>query len=244
MTLNYILNAARRDAERKGSKKTTSRLEELQCGEYCEPGYDSKRGLVLANWNDTHETTWIKGQGYVRVAGGECTVMGRLERILDKAGFSTDWSDEYTSCDDCGKYFRTSGDCWDWKQYGESTEHGTICGNCLKGDPEGYLATRIDNPHNAANTAMVDLAAQGFELVADGFANGLHPGMNDNPVKLLEHYRAIMPQQEFVFTYKPSQFYVEFDIWARTKPEGLNYMQMELANGAAGKAMGLEYALA
>jgi hypothetical protein len=61
---------------------------------YAEPGYDEpKRGVLLANWNHFARD---------------------IDRVLERMGFAIEWEDEWSTCSDCYKVFRTSPDsmCW------------------------------------------------------------------------------------------------------------------------------------
>ena len=61
---------------------------------YGEPGYDQPaRGVVLMDWNK---------------------LPGALIDALERAGYSIEWSDEWTTCEGCGNALRTQPDGHDW----------------------------------------------------------------------------------------------------------------------------------
>jgi hypothetical protein len=63
--------------------------------EYAEPGYSQPdKAILFANWN-----YFPRG----------------IDTILENYGFAIEWSDEWSTCEDCGKAVRTNPDCWDWK---------------------------------------------------------------------------------------------------------------------------------
>src|SRR4029434_770624 len=63
---------------------------------YAEPGYDApEKGVVLANWN---------------------TLPRDLDRILERAGYAIEWSDEWSECENCNRIVRTSPDSYGWRQ--------------------------------------------------------------------------------------------------------------------------------
>jgi len=194
---------------------------ELECidyGEVVEPGYaDGLR--FFANWNTRHPR---QADGYYRSPAhtGELPddpTMVRLGNILEKMGCELEWSDEWSRCDDCGKFIRTSPDCYDWKQYGAMVDEGTLlCGDCIAADPDDYLESRLNNPQSAVGD-FVDLAEAGFTHMNGTFENGFHPGQTDDPAEVLADFQEQHPTYEFVFSYEPSQFCVEFKIWGRVK---------------------------
>jgi hypothetical protein len=106
-----------------------SEIENLQWADgYAEPGYtDPARGVLFANWN--------------RFPRG-------VDSILKRAGYAIEWSDEWSTCEECGKAVRTSPDSYAYRpHYREDLiEHGTfICLDCSPApviDPEGETIER------------------------------------------------------------------------------------------------------
>ena len=79
--------------------------------EYAEPGYDKPaKGILFANWN-----VFPRG----------------LDTILEKAGYSVEWSDEWTTCD-CGKAFRLSADSYVWEPAYKEVGGELMCLECAK----------------------------------------------------------------------------------------------------------------
>lgn len=79
---------------------------------YAESGYDSpKRGILFANWN---------------------RFPSRLDSILEHAGYAVEWADEWTTCEDCGRAYRTSPDSYDWTPAGGYREDlsAELCNTC------------------------------------------------------------------------------------------------------------------
>ena len=82
---------------------------------YAERGYEQpKRGVLLANWNRFPRD---------------------FDRVLERAGYAVEWRDEWTTCDDCGKAFRTQPDSYVWTPSGEYCERcsGDVCNACHEG---------------------------------------------------------------------------------------------------------------
>lgn len=79
---------------------------------YAESGYDTpKRGILFANWN--------------RFPRG-------FDSVLERAGYAVEWSDEWTTCEDCGKAYRTSPDSYGWTPAGQYREDlsAELCNAC------------------------------------------------------------------------------------------------------------------
>lgn len=76
-------------------------------------GYDSdqpRHGVLMANWNHLPRN---------------------LDKLLEKAGYAVEWSDEWTICDDCGKALRTSPDSYFWEPAYTMDDSGScLCRAC------------------------------------------------------------------------------------------------------------------
>lgn len=161
---------------------------------YAERGYtDPKRGILFANWNHFPP---------------------KVTDLLERMGYAIEWSDEWSTCDDCGKAVRTSPDSYGWRaSFYLANECEIICHECVTSDPDVYVEAHLNNTSKAL-TIDVDLAALGFERInADHFENGLHPGQNDDPKTIAKNVPA---GYDFVFAI-PSvgQFDINFDLWIR-----------------------------
>ncbi len=164
-------------------------------GEYCEPGYSSDKPVLFGDWNPV-----------------PLDLLAALEEH-----FTLDWEDEWISCERCGHYFRVTGSSYFWTMYGIIGGEIT-CGDCIKEDPEPFVADLINNPEACARP-FIDLPALGFVNMndtSDTFESGRHPHQTDNPVDILAKYQQRYPSYEFVFgNLQASQFYVTFEIWGR-----------------------------
>ncbi len=76
--------------------------------DYAEPGYSTgELGILFSNWND--EGFWDRLENkYVVV----CQFMPRLAKVAEHAGYEIEWSDEWDTCSDCCKAFRTQADLY------------------------------------------------------------------------------------------------------------------------------------
>lgn len=78
---------------------------------YAEPGYDQPEKCVLmANWNE-----FPRG----------------LDTLLERAGYSIEWSDEWTTCESCNGALRTQPDGYSWEpSYKDDDTCGVLCLEC------------------------------------------------------------------------------------------------------------------
>jgi hypothetical protein len=164
-------------------------------GEYCEPGYTSEKPILFGNWNG-------------------------LSRALVKAlesHFTLDWSDEWLSCSNCGRFFRSVGDSYSWSMYGWITDGECLCGDCILSDPSEYIAHISNNPSTCA-MPFIALEDHGFINLNGTLQNGFFSGMNDNPKAIMTKLKKEHPTLDIVFgNLKPSQFYIKWEVYGREK---------------------------
>src|ERR1700733_2652991 len=105
MTPEYILRASLSRGASCGSGNAITdkrRAEsEIDCMQYAhaygEPGYtDPKKAILFANWNYFCKEVY---------------------NLLGKAGYALEWSDEWSTCNDCGNAVRTSADSYSWQPF-------------------------------------------------------------------------------------------------------------------------------
>jgi hypothetical protein len=167
--------------------------------DYAEPGYSLRhdaKGILAANWNYFHRG---------------------VDDLLERAGFETEWSDEWTACDDCGKAVRTSGDCYSWQRFYAMTgrhECDTICFNCI--DWKDYLKEVEDNASMAV-PRRCNPAEHGYVRVSQPreYENGWREGMHDNPKAILAKLHAKGEDRIIFRIPETSQFYIKFETWQR-----------------------------
>lgn len=133
---------------------------------------------------------------------------------LERAGYSLEWEDEWSTCDDCGKAVRTSPDSYGWQPTYFRSDCGTLCQECV--DLEEYLESLEDDPERCC-FAWVNPDEHGYVLISkEGeFESGWHPGQNDNPADILRdlHERGI---RHVVFrTTSTGQFDINFEAWRK-----------------------------
>jgi hypothetical protein len=116
MTPQFILKHDSKEPHCSDASKESREgyIEEMRwTAEYAEPGYtpDGSRGILFANWNH-----------FSKKAG----------ELLERYGYTLEWSDEWDTCEDCNKAVRTSGDCYGWEPYFVLVDDcSVVCLDCL-----------------------------------------------------------------------------------------------------------------
>jgi hypothetical protein len=196
---------------------------------YAEPGYslaEGKVGVVLANWNEETKYDPVTGPKVVDSTMKWAAVM------LEKRGYSTEWSDEWEQCDECGKIFRTTASYYGWKLSGWIDEGGSaFCRDCL--DIDEYLEFFVGKTWKAVSLDDIDLTAHGFVEVKRGMQRGLHEGQAANPDKIGRVCRQVGIDR-FLFRLDDSgQFDVEFSLWVDRKTPIADVARLEEALSSA-----------
>jgi hypothetical protein len=78
---------------------------------YADPREDDNRPVIAANWNRIPDET---------------------ARTLERHGFHVEWTDQVSSCDDCGLCIRTEPDSHWWRPRFAHGEGEHICAACLE----------------------------------------------------------------------------------------------------------------
>lgn len=185
----------RADYLRQLERAAQSEIENLGFADhYSEPGYsDPEKGIVWVNWN--------------------CLPRG-LDRILERAGYAVEWSDEWSTCDDCGGAVRTQPDSYSWECSYVETDGAIVCHKCV--DWEDYCRS-IEDDATKAVTSDVDPAEFGYVRLSNAaaFENGFHPGQTDDPVKILAECEAAGKKHVLFRVSGVGQFDVTFETWIR-----------------------------
>jgi hypothetical protein len=182
---------------------------------YAEPGYtDPKSGVIaLGNWNSVSE---YRAGKFVTVDD----TPARVASLLEKLGVELEWEDEWAACQECGRISRISPDSYRWQRSGVEDEGGTVCGECLAGDPADYLAGLEGNPDRCNTIAAIDPADHGYVLVRDGFEHGFHPGQDASPRLIAEALERYLTR--FLFNLDGTgQFDLSFSVYVHESEEHL-----------------------
>ena len=165
------------------------------CNGCCEPGYDDKP-VIMANWNN---------------------IPSKIFDILEDNDYACEWSDEWIICDGCNKAFRTSPDSYSWSMYGDMFDGYALCGDCIEYDE--YYENKENNPRIAITNSILrshPLTDYGYTQIESDYKNGLHQGMNDDPVKILAKLLENNPAGRYIFVIdENSQFYITFSVYIK-----------------------------
>jgi hypothetical protein len=82
------------------------------CEAYAEPGYSEPQSGIIAfgNWNTVSK--WNERRHEFDTIDKEPAIVSEK---LDSLGVSLEWSDEWTTCEGCGKAVRTTPESYSWQ---------------------------------------------------------------------------------------------------------------------------------
>lgn len=183
---------------------STWQIEANWFASYADESESGARGIVSANWN---------------------YVSGPTQGLLERAGYTLEWSDRVTGCGGCNRCIETEPTHYGWKPRFAVTGGEVLCEKCLA--PEGFL----DDLRGTTTmlTLDIDLADHGYVRVERDFENGLYGGQDDSPraIAIALHRRGI---EDFIFVLDRSgQFDTHFSVWVK-EDDG------DAAEGVEGKA--------
>jgi len=193
------------------TKEGQWRLEEIEINMngYSEPGYDNPSGLIASgNWNTINK--WVDGIPVIK----DDTLV-RVATLLERLGVDLIWSDEYDSCVECAKVFRTSPDSYGRTRSYVDTEDGRYCHECVSEDPESFLEDFENDPRKAWTLDYeISLEDNGYVKVnEEEYCNGLHHGQTDNPEKIAIALRS-QSIERFIFAIDSiGQFDMDFSVY-------------------------------
>ena len=174
--------------------------------DYAEPGYSAERGIVLGNWNPKCGFSVPKEEQ-------RRDAVSKLGRVLESLGFELEWEDEWTTCCDCGKAVRTSGDCYSWTpHYVWTNDCEIVCLDCL--DTADYLTSIEDDPNKACPPGQ-NPEEHGYTKFNGDFETGWHPGQNDKPADILKRMHALSMSGVVFKIAEQSQFYTVWQAYYR-----------------------------
>jgi hypothetical protein len=180
--------------------KLLGRLETLdECysfyEDYAEPGYslqEHEAGILAANWNDVPRELYEQLEQY----------------------YAMEWCDEWDRCTDCNKAVRCSPDSYGWQASYHIIEGDSVCGECIKKDPDEYIESLINNP-DKCDTLGLDLEEHGFQLLETNEA-GLHEHQFSAEPPLDMYIRGRKTWLEIVFQLDESrQFDMSYSMYGR-----------------------------
>lgn len=190
-----------------------------------EPGYSMADDavIVLGDWNPKRYP-----RGDDEPLKKNETIGPRLARALERIGVETFWLDEWTRCDECYRAIRTEADSYGWKpSYAWQNDCERVCHECLLADIGSAIDAGgyVNNANNAVTwTDGATLEQNGWTQWAPGdphqYANGWHPGQDDDPAAILAEILASDETAEVVFLVDATgQFDVRFSAYTRDRDD-------------------------
>jgi hypothetical protein len=174
-------------------------------GEVGEPGYHYD-AILTGDW-------WIRNEGELADVTDTLPFRSSLRRAFpDCEKVLITWDDEWYPCSCCGKYYRTEPDCYSWKSSLHIGECDATCESCLREYPEELLAEFTNDPTKALIFDW-DLEELGWVKYNGTYENGLHRGMNDDPMAITEHLNMLGFNNVLFKIPTVSQFYITFESW-------------------------------
>lgn len=161
--------------------------------EYAEPGYSNpEKAILFNNWN---------------------YFSADVTDLLEKYGYSIEWEDEWSTCEECGKAVRTSPDSYGWQpSYFIMNDCELFCKDCVPMDE--YLESLEDKPTRALND-HVNPADYGYVKLEGDFENGFHPGQNANPREIYKRLHDAGHKRLLFNIDSVGQFDMYFSIWEK-----------------------------
>ena len=169
--------------------------------DYAEPGYTAdEHGILVADWNKEE----------------------RAQKIAEKLGYSTEWSDEWTECDVCHSLLRCKGDCYGWLPAYITLAEGmdTLCQDCYAHSVEEYLPDTLREVENDPYHALPDwfqwrwLKDCGYTRSGGEYESGWHVGQDDSPQQVFQ--QLIRQYSSVVFQVSSAgQFDIRWLVWVK-----------------------------
>lgn len=137
-----LIQAARNMAEKhSGGWTVRNAIEDIQLyvnedNVYAEPGYVAEV-VATGNWNavDTYDAA-------TRTRVLVSDLPKRLGDALERLGVECEWSDQWTTCGECGRLVRTQCDGYSWTPHYVYGDGDITCLECV--DPEAHLESLQD----------------------------------------------------------------------------------------------------
>ena len=181
--------------------------------DYAEPGYsldNEEMPILLANWNA--ETRWNRKTDESETVSN---LMPMLCDFAEKVNCSIEWSDEWSVCE-CQKAFRHSPDSYGWTMFGGHINGQSVCGECIKIDPDEYFEEISGNPRKAITINGLNPEEHNFiRLNSESFQYGLYGGQNASSDSIAETLKNA-DITDFLFSIDSTgQFDMKFSVFVR-----------------------------
>lgn len=189
-------------------------------GEYGEPRYvlsEGKESAIFGNWND-----------------GPCDSPACMKKTLSseypfimevddkeflnalELHFELEWSDEWGSCSNCGRYVRTSPNSYSWSPSYYLGDGELLCKDCI--DYEEILSEFVNDPNKAWIYNKKYLEEAGFcKMEGEDFHAGIRE-ISGNPRDIYKRIKEKDKDIDIVFYIDcVEQFGMEVEIYGRAK---------------------------
>jgi hypothetical protein len=219
-----ILDIARRMAEKKdkelGTWQVGNRIDEAQVyEESAEPG-DNDGIHIAMNWNDVDTYDRVHGRKVIS------DLPSRLCNIFEKMGVNIEWSDQVSSCSDCGKMIRTSPDSYSWQPNFVVGDGEILCHECISNDPEKHLEDLEGDPNRCNTIESINPADHGYVCVQERLESGWHSGQTADPKKIAKELQEKGISRFLFHLDEASQFYSTWSVY-------IHQSEMSILNGKA-----------
>ena len=197
--------------------KALERLQELSCdgSVYVTISeFEGKPFAIVDGWNDVQAIGTLLHPLLEDVGPPE----GDYDDGVLDALFDDNWgfSDKYTTCGECYGVIRTNPTHYGWTPDYWQSECDITCGDCVRSDyADEYIEWLVEQAAEgvAVGCHLLNPSDYAFSVVAEQLENGLHHGQADDPRTIAAWGNESGLQ--IVFSVRPSQFDISFDVWAR-----------------------------
>jgi hypothetical protein len=184
--------------------------------EYAEPGYSvgkGKKGIYFANWNDDSSDLrdLRKGLPEKWQKKTDKEIVAEIEKYAE-----IEWSDEWATCDDCGKAVRTGPNGWGWKPSYLIGDGECTCLECT--DFAAHLAQHVNDPQKAWVYEERYVLEAGFEEISE---ESFHVGIcesSEDPKAIFDRLKGRYKEIIF-FIDQVEQFGMNVKVYFKGKKE-------------------------
>ena len=136
--------------------------------------------------------------------------------VVDDIGVEYGFSDEYTSCSNCGNIIRTSPDSYSWTQDYYVGDCEILCNTCLNDNIENIIVTYHDDYKRALTHDMISenkLIELGYvKLNNEEYESGWY-NHNDDPEKIAKNLWKNKYYNSVFYISNDEQFRTNFDVY-------------------------------
>lgn len=200
-------------------------LDDIHCNGYAEPGYtDPECGIIICgDWNSVTKAHYDEN-GNLSGFSTQCDLPERLYRIFDERyGINCEWSDEWTSCHECGKLVRSSPDCYGWTSaYVILNDCELVCHECIQSNAAEYLES-IEGKYRTALSDSLGITPEdyGYVVAISDMESGFHRHQTDDPKTVAKEFKKLGIER-FLFALEGvGQFDVSFRVYVHESEKHL-----------------------